>query len=63
MQWDGVTLKALAGVAAVIISGVVLLAGVRPVVPMMSVVAGVATMIGASVERLKLGVETLEKKP
>jgi hypothetical protein len=32
MQWDRVTLKAFAGVAAVIISGVVLLAGVRPVV-------------------------------
>src|SRR6516165_8131279 len=50
MQWDGVTLKAFAGAVAVIISGVVLL-------------AGVAAMLGASVERLKLRVEALEKKP
>ena len=63
MQWDGVTLKAFAGAVAVIISGVVLLAGVRPVAPMMGVVAGVAAMLGASVERVKLRVEALEKKP
>lgn len=50
-----------AGVAAVIISGVALLAGVRPVVPVKGVV--VAAMLGASIERLKLRVETLEKKP
>ena len=35
MQWDGTTLKAFTGVAAVMISGVVLLAGVRAVMPMM----------------------------
>ena len=58
MQWDGVTLKAFAGVAAVILSGVVLLAGVRAVVPMMSVVAGVVAIFGATVEHLKLRVET-----
>jgi hypothetical protein len=46
MQWDGVTLKAFAGAAAVMISGVVLLARVRPVVPMMGVVAGIAAYPG-----------------
>jgi hypothetical protein len=63
MQWDGMTLKAFAGVVAVVISGVLLLAGVGPVVPMMGVVAGVVAMLGASLERLKLRVEALEKTP
>ena len=35
MEWDGLTLKAFAGVVAVIASGALLLAGVGPVVPMM----------------------------
>jgi len=41
---------------------VVLLAGVRLIVPVMGVVVGVAAMLGARVERLKLRVETLKKK-
>jgi hypothetical protein len=40
---------------------VVLLAGVRLIVPVMGVVVGVAAMLGARVERLKLRVETLKK--
>jgi hypothetical protein len=61
MQWDGVTLRAFAGVAAMIVSGVLLLAGVGVVVPMMGFVAGIAAMLGASLERLKLRVEALER--
>jgi hypothetical protein len=41
MQWDGLTLKTFAGVAAVIASGALLLAGIGLVVPMMGLVAGV----------------------
>jgi hypothetical protein len=63
MQWDGLTLKAFGGVAAVIASGALLLAGVGLVVPMMGLVAGVAVMLGASLDRLKLRVEALEKTP
>ena len=63
MQWDGLTLKAVAGVAAVIASGALLLAGVGLVVPMVGLVAGVAVMLGASLDRLKLRVEALEKMP
>ena len=54
LEWDGVTSRAFAGVATV--SGVVLLAGGRPVVPMMGIVAGVAAMLGVGDERLKLRV-------
>jgi hypothetical protein len=63
MQWDGLTLKAFAGIAAVIASGVLLLAGVRLVVLMMGLVAGVAAMLGARLDRLRLRVEALEKTP
>jgi hypothetical protein len=63
MQWDGLTLKAFAGVVAVIASGVLLLAGVGPVVPMIGLVAGVAVMLGASLDRLKLRVAALEQTP
>jgi hypothetical protein len=63
MEWDGLTPRACAGVAAVIISGVLLLAGIGAVVPLMGVVAGVAVMLGASLDRLKLRVEALEKMP
>jgi drug/metabolite transporter (DMT)-like permease len=47
MEWDGVTLKAWAGIAAVIAGVVLLLVGVGLVVPMMGVGAGVAAMLGA----------------
>jgi hypothetical protein len=63
MECDGLTLKAFAGVAAVIIRGALLLAGVRLVVPLMGVVAGVAAMLRATLDRLKLRVEALEKTP
>jgi hypothetical protein len=63
MAWDGLSLKALAWVVAVVISGVLLLAGVGPVVPMMGLVAGVGVMLGSSLGRLKLRVEALEKTP
>jgi hypothetical protein len=63
MQWDGMTLKAFAGVAAVIASGALLLVGVGLVVPMIGLVAGVAVMLGASLDRLRLRVEALEKTP
>jgi hypothetical protein len=52
-----------AGVAAVIISGALLLFGVGLVVPMMGVVAGVAVMVGVSLDRLKLRVDALEQTP
>ena len=48
---------------AVIASGVLLLAGVGPVVPMMGLVAGGDVMLGASLDRLKLRVEALEQTP
>jgi hypothetical protein len=63
MEWDGPTLKAFAGVAAVIASAALLLCGVGLVVPMMGLVAGVAVMLGASLDRLKARVEALEKGP
>jgi hypothetical protein len=63
MEWDGPTLKAWAGIAAVIASAALLLAGVGLVVPMIGLVAGVAAMLGASLERFKLRVEALEKSP
>jgi hypothetical protein len=63
MEWDGVTLRAFAGIAAVLVSGALLLASVGLVVPMMGLVAGVAAMLGANLERLKLRVEALEKTP
>ena len=63
VQWDRLTLKAFAGVAAVIASGALLLAGVGLVVPMIGLVTGVAAMLGASLDRLKLRVEALEKTP
>jgi hypothetical protein len=34
MEWDGLTIKALVGVAAVVISGVLRLASIGPAVPM-----------------------------
>jgi hypothetical protein len=40
-----------------------LLFGVGVAVPMMGLVAGVAVMLGASLDRLKLRVEALEKTP
>jgi hypothetical protein len=43
--------------------GALLLCGVGPVVPMIGLVAGVAVMLGASLDRLKLRVEALEKAP
>ena len=46
-----------------IASGALLLAGVGLVVPMMGMVAGVAVMLGASLDRLKLRVDALEKVP
>jgi hypothetical protein len=46
MHWDGVTLKAFAGVAAVAVSGVLLLAGAGgPVLPVVGMVAGFAAMM------------------
>jgi hypothetical protein len=63
MEWDGVTLKAFAGIAVVLVSGALLLAGVGPIIPTMGLVAGVAVMLGASLDRLKLRVEALEKMP
>jgi hypothetical protein len=54
MQWDGLTLKAFAGIAAVIASGTLLLVRIGLVVPMIGLVAGVAAMLGASLDRLKL---------
>ena len=62
MQWDGLTLKAFAGVAAVIASGALLLAGVGLVVPMIGLVTGVAAMLGASLDRLKLRVEPSKRR-
>jgi hypothetical protein len=53
----------LAGIVAILASGMLLLAGVGPVVPMMGLVAGVAAMLGASLDRLKLHVEALKKTP
>jgi hypothetical protein len=47
----------------VIASGALLLAGVGLVVPMIGLVAGVGVMLGASLDRLKLRVEALEKMP
>jgi hypothetical protein len=61
MQWDGLTLKAFAGIAAVIASGTLLLVRIGLVVPMIGLVAGVAAMLGASLDRLKLRVEALEE--
>jgi hypothetical protein len=49
--------------AAVIASGALLLFGVGLVVPMIGLVAEVAAMLGASLERLKLRVDALEKTP
>jgi hypothetical protein len=63
MQWDGLTLKAFAGIAAVIASGTLLLVRIGLVVPMIGLVAGVAAMLGASLDRLKLRVEALEETP
>jgi hypothetical protein len=63
MEWDGLTLRAFAGVAAIIISGALLLAGVGLVVPLIGLVAGVAAMLGASLERLKLRVQALQQAP
>ena len=59
MGWDGVALRAFADVAAIIISAVLLLLGVGCAVPVMGLVAGVAVMLEASIERLKLRVATL----
>ena len=54
MGWDGVALRACADVTAIIISAVLLLLGVGCAVPVMGLVAGVAVMLEASIERLKL---------
>jgi hypothetical protein len=51
MGWDGVALRAFADVAAIIISAVLLLLGVGCAVPVMGLVAGVAVMLEASIER------------
>jgi len=48
MGWDGLTLKALVGSPQVVISGVLLLAGVGPAVPMIGLVAGVGVTRRAS---------------
>ena len=48
MGWDGLTLKALVGSPQVVISGVLLLAGVGPAVPMIGFVAGVGVTRRAS---------------
>jgi hypothetical protein len=63
MHWNGLTLKAFAGVAAVAVSGVPLLSGAGgPILPVVGMVAGFAAMIGASLQRLKLRVAALERR-
>ena len=52
-------LRACADVTAIIISAVLLRLGVGCAVPVMGLVAGVAVMLEASIERLKLRVATL----
>ena len=52
-------LRACADVTAIIISAVLLRLGVSCAVPVMGLVAGVAVMLEASIERLKLRVATL----
>jgi len=54
-----VALRACADVTAIIISAVLLRLGVGCAVPVMGLVAGVAVMLEASIERLKLRVATL----
>jgi hypothetical protein len=46
VEWDSVMLKAFAGIAAVLVSGALLLLGVGCVVRMMGLIAGVAVMHG-----------------
>jgi hypothetical protein len=63
MYWDGLTLKAFAGVAAIVINAVLLLVGFGgPILPVVGMVAGFAAMIGASLQRLKLRVAALERR-
>jgi hypothetical protein len=62
MRWDH-TLMAFAGIAALIIGGALLLADARAAfVPVLGVVAGIATMARASRERLRQRMETLEQR-
>jgi len=63
MQWDRLTLAAFGGIAALVIGGTMLYEDATgSFVPVIGMVAGVAAMAFASLERLKLRVEVLEKR-
>jgi succinate dehydrogenase/fumarate reductase flavoprotein subunit len=63
MRWDRHTLMAFGGVAAVVISGAMLLGDASAVfVPVLGMVAGIAAMAHASHERLMQRMETLERR-
>jgi hypothetical protein len=59
---DGLTLTAFAGIAALVVSGTLLLDAAGSLVPVIGLVAGVAAMLGAGLERLKLRAAALEKR-
>jgi hypothetical protein len=63
MRWDRHTLMAFAGIAALVIGGVLLLADAGAVfVPVIGMVAGIAAMARASHERLKQRMDALEQR-
>ena len=63
MRRDRHTMMAFGGIAALLIGGALLLAEARAAfLPVLGMVAGIAAMALANHERLKLRIETLEKR-
>jgi hypothetical protein len=63
MRWDRLTLTALGGIAALLLSIGLLLEEERPLfAPVFGMVGGIAAMAMANHERLKLRVDALEKR-
>jgi hypothetical protein len=63
MRWDRHSLRAFAGIAALVIGGALLLADAGAVfVPVIGMVAGIAVMARASHERLKQRMDALEQR-
>jgi hypothetical protein len=63
MRWDMHTVAALCGLAVLVIGGAMLLEDARAAfVPVTGMIAGVAGITLASRERLKQGIDALEKR-
>jgi hypothetical protein len=63
MRWDHITLTAFAGLAALVIGGVMLLEDARSLfAPVIGMVGGIAALALANHERLKLRMDALEKR-